>query len=51
MLNQEAEVGPQKENKFSVGVCEGGRKKASVYKLKKKEKKKNYSLGSAKLLK
>lgn len=40
VLNQEAEVSSLKGNdKFSVGVCEGGGRRASVYKLKEKERK------------
>lgn len=40
VLNQEAEVSSLKGNgKFSVGVCEGGGRRAGVYKLKEKEKK------------
>lgn len=39
VLSQEAEVRSPKESKFSVGVCEGGERRASVYKLKEKEKK------------
>lgn len=40
VLNQEAEDGsPKKNNKFSIGICEGGGRRASVYKLNKKEKK------------
>lgn len=35
VLNQEAEVGPQRGNgKFFVGVCEGDRRRASEYELK-----------------
>lgn len=48
VLNQEAEVGPQRGNgKFFVGVCEGDRRRASEYELKEN----NSSLDSAKLLK